>query len=306
MKNILISGITGFIGKNLERYLQNESKYQIWGVSRNPNKSNHINFNNIDNNGEFEVYIHLAGKAHDLKNSTNPQEYYDVNTELTIKLFDLFLISKSDLFIFLSSVKAVRDNIDTVLSEEAVPNPFSDYGKSKQLAEKYILNNSPKSKRVYILRPCMVHGEGNKGNLTLLYNFVKKGIPYPLGAYTNKRSFLSIENLCFVIKELIERDDIPSGVYHLADDDPVDTKSLIKLISRTTNKNVPIWNLPKSIIRIIGKIGDFLFLPINTERIEKLTENYVVSNKKIKNALRKGLPISTQAGLIKTIKSFEK
>ena len=306
MKNILITGITGFIGKNLKRYLQNTHKYQIWGVSRNSNDSNHINFNNIDSSGEFDAYIHLAGKAHDLKNSTNPQEYYEVNTDLTIKLFDLFLSSKSDLFIFLSSVKAVKDNTNSVLSEEAIPNPFTDYGKSKRLAEEYILSNLPQTKRVYILRPCMVHGDGNKGNLTLLYKFVKKGIPYPLGAFDNKRSFLSIENLCFVIKELIERDDIPSGVYHLADDEPIDTKSLIKLINKTTNKNVPIWNLPKSLIKIIGKIGEFLPLPINTERIEKLTENYVVSNQKIKNALRKKLPISTQAGLIRTIKSFEK
>lgn len=306
MKNILITGITGFVGKNLEKYLQDENKYQIFGTSRNLTKPNHLNIDFFNISNEFDIYIHLAGKAHDLKKTSNSQEYYEVNTELTKKIFDIFLNSKSNIFIYLSSVKAVRDNINKTLTEEEAPNPLTDYGKSKHLAEQYILNNIPKNKKIYILRPCMVHGEGNKGNLTLLYNFIKKGVPYPLGAFDNKRSFLSIDNLCFVIKELIERNDISSGIYHLADDEPIDTKNLIKLINQTTDKNVPIWSLPKFFIKIVCKIGDFLALPVNTERIEKLTENYVVSNKKLKKALGKDLPISTRDGLIKTIKSFEK
>lgn len=155
------------------------------------------------------------------------------------------------------------------------------------MAEEYILNNLPRNKNVYILRPGMVHGEGNKRNLNLLYNFVKKGIPYPLGAYDNKRSFLSIDNFCFVIKELIERDYIPSGIYHVADDEPVATKDLIKLISEVTNKRILIWIIPKFIINFIAKIGDYLPLALNTERVIKMTENYVVSNQKIKTALGK-------------------
>ena len=64
----------------------------------------------------------------------------------------------------------------------------------------------------------MIHGPGNKGNLNLLYSFVKKGIPYPFGRYENKRSFVSIDNLCFVIKELIENKNITSGVYNISDE----------------------------------------------------------------------------------------
>jgi nucleoside-diphosphate-sugar epimerase len=89
--------------------------------------------------------------------------------------------------------------VEGVLTEEVEPKPLTHYGKSKLMAEEYILSQ-PLSvgKSYYILRPCMIHGPGNKGNLNLLYQIVQKGIPYPLAAFENKRSFLSIENLCFI------------------------------------------------------------------------------------------------------------
>ena len=295
MKSILISGITGFIGQNLRKYLD-ENNYEVKRINRNEDLWA----------GNVNIIIHLAGKAHDLKSISDPQEYYSANTELSKKIFDMFLVSNAKTFIMLSSVKAVADNIEEVLTEDFIANPLTHYGKSKRLAEEYILSNLPKNKRVYILRPCMVHGEGNKGNLTLLYDFVKKGIPYPLGAFDNKRSFLSVENLCFVIKELIERSDVPSGIYHLADDEPVATKDLIKVISNVTNKKILIWKIPKFIINFIAKIGDYVPLPLNTERVIKMTENYVVSNQKIKSALCKNLPISSEDGLRRTIESFSK
>ena len=294
---IVITGGTGFVGKNLQYFLKTSNSVESMSVRRLNNQQFEIN---------TDALIHLAGKAHDLKNTLNPQEYYEVNTDLTKNIFDLFLASDAKVFITLSSVKAVADSTDEILSEDFIPNPSTHYGKSKRLAEEYILTNLPKDKRVYILRPCMIHGEGNKGNLTLLYSFVKKGIPYPLGAYDNKRSFLSIDNLCFVIKELIERNDIPSGIYHVADDESVSTKDLIKLISDVINKKILIWKIPKFIINFIAKIGDYLLLPLNTERLMKMTENYVVSNQKIKSALGKNLPISAEDGLRKTIESFNK
>ena len=299
---ILITGKTGFIGENLSTYLENHEHDNIDSLGRNTTPS----WDTIKNIDKYQTIIHLSGLAHDVNKVFTEKDYNYANYYLTEKIYDLFITSKNtNIFIFISTI-AVKDKHSGIFIEDDNVNPVSHYGKSKRLAEEHILNNLPKDKNVYIIRPCMVHGQGDKGNLSLLYNFIKQGIPYPLGAYSNKRSFLSIENLCFVIKELINRHDIPSGIYHLADDEPIDTKNLIKLINQTTNKNVPIWNLPKSIIKIAGKIGDFLPLPINTERIEKLTENYVVSNQKIKDVLGKELPISTQAGLIRTIKSFEK
>ncbi len=150
----------------------------------------------------------------------------------------------------------------------------------------------------------MIHGPGNKGNLNMLYKIVSKGIPWPLGAFKNQRSFCSIDNLCFIIKKLIVRDDIPSGVYNVADDIPLSTKEVIQLISESKGKGSRILNLNKSLITVLARIGDLLRLPLNSERLQKLTESYVVSNTKIKSALGKPLPISSKEGLIRTIQSF--
>ena len=304
-RNIYISGITGFLGRYLSNHLRNE--YLVLSISRDYLSS--IREKESQNSSLLptpDVYIHLAGKAHDLKKTSEPKEYYTVNTELTKSIFDDFLKSDAKVFIMMSSVKAVADNISEILTEDFIPNPQTHYGKSKRLAEEYILANLPKNKKIYILRPCMIHGVGNKGNLNLLYNFVKKGIPYPLGAYDNKRSFLSIDNLCFIVDELIKRKDIPSGIYNLADNTPVSTERLIHIMSNVTNKRVFIWKIPKFIINIIAKIGDYLPLPLNTERVMKMTENYVVSNQKIKSALGNNLPVSSEDGLRKTIESFNK
>ena len=251
------------------------------------------------------VVIHLAGKAHDLRNAFATEVYYEVNTKLTKKVYDAFLASDAKVFITLSSVKAVSDQVEGELTEQYHPNPITHYGKSKLLAEQYIFfKEIPEGKRVYVLRPCMIHGPGNKGNLNLLYKIVSKNIPWPLGAFENRRSFCSIDNLLFIFKELIERDDIPSGIYNVADDEPLSTNELIGLIAQSQNRNPKIWNFSKKFIEGVASIGDKLHLPLNSERLHKLTSSYVVSNAKFKAAIGKPLPVSSREGLLKTFKSF--
>lgn len=291
--SIFLTGSSGFVGKNI--YSKFSDHYKISKYKR----GTEININE-------HIVIHLAGKAHDLKNVSDQSDYYFSNTELTKQVFDQFLKSNAKVFIVLSSVKAAADILTTELTELYQPNPITHYGKSKLLAEQYILNKEiPKGKRFYILRPCMIHGHGNKGNLNSLYKIVSKGFPWPLGSFENKRSFCSIDNLCFIINELIENQEIPSGIYNIADDDPVSTNELISLISDSQFKAARIWNIPKFLIFTFAKIGNILKFPLNTERLQKLTETYIVSNNKIKEAINKPLPFSAKEGLIKTINSFK-
>ena len=151
----------------------------------------------------------------------------------------------------------------------------------------------------------MIHGPGNKGNLNLLYKIISKGIPYPLGAFENHRSFLSIDNLCFVFSRIIEK-AIPSGIYQLADDEPISTNKLIDIITTSLGSSAHILRINPKIIRTIAIIGDYLYLPLNTERLQKLTESYIVSNAKIKRSLEiSKMPVSAEEGLRRTMNSFK-
>ncbi|MCL7763377.1 NAD-dependent epimerase/dehydratase family protein [Polaribacter sp. Z014] len=301
----IITGNKGFVGLNLVDYFKRQNKETV-GVSRSP-KSNELSYKtlSLEKLNQAKSFIHLAGKAHDLKKTSEDAAYFEVNTELTKTLFNQFLESDCEVFIYMSSVKAAADDVEGVLTEEVTPNPVTVYGKSKLAAEAFILSQEiPQNKRVYILRPCMIHGPNNKGNLNLLYSFVSKGIPYPFGKYKNARSFVSVENLCFVINELIENINIKSGIYNVADDASLSTTALVKTIGDVIGKPAKVLNIPKVFVNILAKLGDVLPIPINSERLQKLTENYEVSNSKIKKALQKELPLSVKEGIEKTIASF--
>lgn len=312
---ILITGVHGFVGTNLVKALSKE--HTIYGLDIiNPTKEG-VRFtfswdylDKEDGIPEVDAIIHLAGKAHDTKNQSAADVYFKVNTELTKKIFDYFLVHDSiKKFVFFSTAKAAADKVDGVLTEDVVPSPVGPYGESKIAAEQYLLNKMEevrsKNKDVYIFRPCMIHGPGNKGNLNLLYNVVKKGIPWPLGAFENRRTYTSIENICFAVNGVLTK-DVSSGIYNMGDDETLSTNELIEEICKSLGKNAHIWKLPKGLMNGVAKLGDMLHLPLNTERLRKLTENYISSNEKIKKALGiEKMPMDAKIGLQKTLESFK-
>lgn len=301
MKKILVTGYTGFVGSNLVPYLINEG-FEVLGLGRAKVPDlplEQFTYDELTQIAGYDTIVHLAGKAHDLKKTTDDQAYFEVNTNLTISLFKQFLTSAASTFIYISSVKAAADTVDGVLLETDKPNPQTPYGQSKLKAEEFLMTHElPGGKRVIILRPCMIHGPGNKGNLNLLYRFVKKGIPYPLAAFQNKRSLLSINNLLFVIKAVIDKNYIVSGYYNVADDEPLATSEMIDVLAAAQNIRPRKWAISAGLIRSVAKAGDVLRLPLNSEKLKKLTESYVVSNNKIKGAIGiTQMPVSVRDGL---------
>jgi nucleoside-diphosphate-sugar epimerase len=338
---ILITGVHGFVGSNLVEALKKE--HTIYGLdiisSLKDGVEKTFSWDEIDEihrsglmvNGsplEIDAIIHLAGKTHDVKSDGRGQkeEYIKINCGLTQKIFDWYLAHPTaKKFIQFSTVKSAADRVEgDFLTEECIPTPVGPYGESKIAAENYIIEKfAPEAlkrpfhnftdedavvdgKKVYIMRPCMIHGPGNKGNLNLLYGVVSKGIPWPLGAFENRRSFTSIGNLQEVIKGLLTK-DAPSGIYHMGDDEALSTNELIEVICSALGKKAHIWRIPRGLMNGLAKMGDVLHLPLNSLRMQKLTENYVVSNAKIKAALgMKEMPVRAKDGLKVTIKSFAK
>lgn len=306
---ILITGVHGFVGSNLVEALKKE--HSIYGLDIvAPEKDGVVktySWADIDEDSipEVDAIIHLAGKAHDTKNLSAAEVYFKVNTELTKKIFDYFLKSKAKKFVFFSTAKAAADKVDGILTEDVVPTPVGPYGESKIKAEKYILSKMPVDKQVYIFRPCMIHGPGNKGNLNLLYNVVKKGIPWPLGAFENRRTFTSIGNICFAVEGVLTK-NVPSGIYNMGDDEALSTNELIEEICKSLGKKAHIWKLPKGLMNGVAKVGGMLHLPLDSERLRKLTEDYVSSNDKIKKALGVNrMPVDARTGLQTTLESFK-
>ena len=246
--NILVTGIHGFVGSNL--VLSLKERHVLYGLDIVAPKKEGVtktySWDELEGVEGIDAIVHLAGKAHDTKNEAVAQTYFDINTGLTRKVFDYFLKSSAKKFIFFSSVKAAADFVvGDKLTEEVIPTPNGPYGESKIAAENYILeqlkieNGELKmhGKQVYILRPCMIHGPGNKGNLNLLYSVVKKGLPWPLGDFENRRSFTSVDNLCYVVNGLIEK-EVPSGIYHMADDEALSTNELIREMCEVMGESV--------------------------------------------------------------------
>ncbi|WDF68973.1 NAD-dependent epimerase/dehydratase family protein [Sphingobacterium oryzagri] len=296
---INITGASGFVGKNLSAFLHNR------GFTTNPVSLRMEGWSEALVNQSLAI-VHLAGKAHDMADTTDEEEYFKINTDLTVALFNAFLASETRDFYYFSSVKACADVVSDVLFEDTIASPVTPYGKSKLEAERYIQSMVlPAEKRVFIIRPCMIHGPENKGNLNLLYNVVKTGVPWPLASFKNQRSFLGIDNLNFLIERVLLNPAVSSGIYNFADDDTLSTNDLVASISSILGKKPSLWHISPKIIYGLAKVGDRLSLPLNTERLKKLTESYVVSNKKIKDELQLDkLPVSAQEGIRRTIKSF--
>ena len=307
---VLITGIHGFIGSNLVESLN--EKHEIFGLDIvSPSRegvAHTYGWDELDSIPEVDVVIHLAGKAHDTRSKQDEDIYFRINTDLTKKIYDWFLEGNASQFIFFSSVKAAAECVTgDFLTEEVEPRPVGPYGESKLKAEKYILSNLPNNssgKSVIVLRPSMIHGPGNKGNLNLLYKVVSKGIPWPLGAFENRRSFTSVDNLKFLIEKIILKRP-ENGVYNVADDESLSTNELILIISEASGKRNRIWKINKMFIKYFAYAGSLLNLPLNNDSLRKLTENYVVSNMKLKKSLDiQSLPLTAEEGIRRTIKSF--
>ena len=299
---ILITGFTGFVGTNMLPFLTKNNVGPIYGVSRSDVRGGDlkvISWDELLNNPlpeKVDTVIHLAGKAHDLRRGVKYSDYEKANVVLTQKLFDQFSVSRASKFIYLSSIKAVGEDPSNQVNEESTIEPNTYYGRSKAEAEKYIIQNCPKDKHYYVLRPALMYGPGIKGNMKLFHDLVSKNIPYPLGKFENQRSYLSVTNLNIVIAKILE-DTPPSGIYHLADDESISTLDLIRIIAEIKGKKPRVWNVPANLIKLVAKIGDIVPLPLNSNSLEKLTGNMLVSNAKVKRVFNLKFPVSAANGL---------
>uniref|UniRef100_A0A7C3ZXR8 NAD-dependent epimerase/dehydratase family protein n=1 Tax=Planktothricoides sp. SpSt-374 TaxID=2282167 RepID=A0A7C3ZXR8_9CYAN len=321
MSFILVTGNTGFIGKHTTTKLR-KLGFRLSCASRHhfPNISNSINhvISNIDGNTHWydalkniDAVIHLAARAHIL-NDTNPNpeaEFFAVNSEGTANLVKQSIQAGVKHFIFISSIGAMASLSNQPLQENSPCQPDTPYGRSKLAAEQALISLASESDMTWtILRPTLVYGPGNPGNMERLIKLVKKGLPLPFGQVNNSRSLVYVGNLVDAIITCLTHPNAKNQTFLISDGEDLSTPDLIRKIAYHLDCPCNLLPVPPSLLRVAGNLGDMgekllgRSLPLNTPTIDRLLGSLVVDSSKIRNTLNWQPPFTIDEGLQKTLR----
>ncbi len=253
---------------------------------------------------ETETIVHLAAINQNPQDSAFDEEYFRVNTELTAKLFRFFLSSKAKTFIFISTT-ALADRQLARVSETAEVQPVNPFLKSKYDAEQFILKQElPEGKRAIILRVAPLYGREAKSRLHTVFSNCKK-FPWFFGALSAKHSYCYIDNLTEIIYRITENPAFTSGIYNVADDEPIDYIQFVSWMTEVLEKKIPIYKVPKGVLNLVAKIGTLLQWDFNTQNLVEKSQTRIINCDKIKRELQlEKMPIDTKTAVLKTIEYY--
>ena len=270
-KKILITGATGFIGRQLLSYLNSTKQvesgdvYSIKIISRNIQPIYEtivcdLQFENIPDDimDDVDTVFHLAGYAHDLHEPSKSENlYHTLNVDATIRLAELAVKSGVKQFVFISSVKAGGKLFTNKCANEMDQGiPDNIYGQTKREAEIKLLNIGRNSNmQISIIRPSLVYGTNVKGNLKLMFSLINKGLFPPLPDTQNRKSMIHVNDLVRAIM-LVAKDDRANGeIFIVTDGKPYSSRDIYKAMCNIAGKTVPKWNVPRFIFDIVAKIN---------------------------------------------------
>ena len=322
MEKILVSGSSGFIGKNLCRELIKLNRSVVGTVRNLDSIENENNFekfiiDNISLSTEWKnalkdvsCIIHCAGKAHIMNGDNKKDFYHSVNTEGTIGLAKQAADIGVKRFIFLSSVKVNGENTEEIFLDKAekkktnkifknddIPNPQDFYAKSKLEAEKELWEISKKTGlEVIVIRLPLVYGVGVKGNMLKLIKLINSGIPLPFSLVKNKRSLISIENLVDILIKCIDHPNVAGKTFLVSDSEDLSTTDLLKYIGSAMGVSVRLFPFPIFLLKLLSTF-------IGRQReMDRLLLSLQVDSSDIKKTLNWIAPLSVKEGIRKMVK----
>jgi nucleoside-diphosphate-sugar epimerase len=254
-----------------------------------------------------EYVVHLAGLAHQVgvKEGTISADLYRVNTEGTRSLAKAVAerpwIKR---MVFVSSIGALSR--DGSSSKE----PESIYGRSKKLAEAALaheLTGAPSDWSV--LRPCLVYGPGNPGNMARLLRLIHAGLPLPFASIRNRRSFLFVGNLVNAIHACLKHPGASRRSFTVDDGEPLSTPDLLRELSRSASRRLRLFPLPMPVLRGVAHCGDIIehltgkSVGWNSYSVERLCGSLVANSSDIRDRTDWTPPYSTSQGLQITFSS---
>ncbi|HEY9811615.1 MAG TPA: NAD-dependent epimerase/dehydratase family protein [Halomicronema sp.] len=323
MKSILITGPTGFIATHLIPYLANQ-RHQIRAALRNPSKTlppnvTPILVGEIDGKTDWtealkdiDTVIHLAARAHILNDkSPNPEaEFFTVNTEGTTNLVRQSIAAGVKHFIFISSIGAMATLSNQTLTENSPCKPDTPYGRSKLQAEKALIELAGPSQMTWtILRPTLVYGPGNPGNMERLIKLINRGLPLPFGSIKNQRSLIYVGNLIDAIATSLTHPNAKNQTFIVSDGQDLSTPELIQKIAKYLEKPCNLMPAPPSLLKLAGYLGNTgqnllnRPLPLNSQTIDRLLGSLIVDTTNIQTNLNWQPPFTIDEGLFHTLQS---
>lgn len=273
-KTILITGATGFIGKQLVQTLDQKHSYFLRLLLRSPTILCNVQHQPIfvpdisektDWTGLLagcEIIIHAAARVHVMEEYLEDplHAFRQTNVQGTLCLAEQAAQQGVKRFIFISSIKVNGE--ETQLGHPYGPDdilsaPDEPYALSKYEAEKKLLALSAKTgMEVVIIRPPIVYGPGVKGNFQRMISWFQKDIflPLPLKSIKNKRSFVSVYNLVDLLITCIDHPQAANQIFLVSDGEDVSTPELLQKIARTINKQARLVSVPCWILKSASKI----------------------------------------------------
>lgn len=245
MKKILVVGKNSYIGTSFINYM----------ISNYPNE---YQFNELDTYGEewknfeyskYDVVYQVAGIAHIKETQENSYLYYKVNRDLAVEIAKLAKNAGVKQFVYLSSM-SVYGMTTGVITKNTIPNPTTNYGKSKLQAEKELKKLNDDNFCVTILRPPMVYGKGCKGNFQSLIKIAKALPVFPY--VDNERSMIYIDNLSSFVRLAI--DEKTDGIFFPQNKNYVNTTEMQKNIALSLNKKIIILKSTYPLVKILRKV----------------------------------------------------
>jgi nucleoside-diphosphate-sugar epimerase len=305
-KKILLTGGSGFIGKNLLEHLYHFNNYSVVRTSRNRDEVAGDNYfiPFIDSKTEWssvlpdvDCVIHLAGLAHEKNTSNNlnfPCSYREINTEGTLNLARQAAGAGVKRFIFISSigVSGITTAIDEPFKSSDIPTPQEPYAISKYEAEVGLrLLAQETGLELVIIRPPLVYGAGAPGNFGKLVDLVKKNLPLPFGAINNQRSLVGIDNLVDLISICIVHKNAKNQTFLVSDDQDISTSQLLTAMIRCTGKKSCLVPVPVNFLKF------FAWLLGKKSVVDKVCNNLQLDISHTKSTLSWKPPVSFTDGI---------
>jgi len=250
-----------------------------------------------------DIVVHTAARVHIMNDlSQDPlAEFQRINVAGTLALARQAADAGVRRFVFISSIKVngERTSPGRPFAAHDAPMPTDPYGRSKHEAEEGLRNLMQEfGMEVVIIRPVMVYGPGVKANFLFMMRWIHKGVPLPLGAINNERSFVALENLVDLIMTCLRHPSAANQIFLVSDGEDLSTTALLRCVARSMDRPARLIPVPPRLLAFVAKslgVGDLA---------QRLCGSLQVDISKTRELLEWTPPVCVEEGLRETALHF--